>query len=518
MIGSERTSRTDQRLSTPSLARNTAHNASITAMRLVSGLIVSPVLFWALGPESYGLWSVIWAFVGTLGLVDLRLGSAATPLIAAARESGDPKQVSRLANTGFLIYGTMCAAALVVALILIKTSALMQWLPVRFRLDVALILPAAVAAFAVTLLITLFQGFLQGFQRFDITARITVIAGVLRAILLVVVALTGGGLKEFVLVEIWIIGLQGILLAFAVRRHIPGFRFISRPDGSAFRELSYFGLKLEVAHAAHLISLHIDKLLITAFLGLEAVAYYDLGAKLVLTARSFPLLLVSATVPVASTLETAGERDRLWELYRKISTLLAWTGIPIFLWIVIGAEPLLFAWAGTTAIEARLTVWILSAGVFLGVYSGMANTVSVGLGKPEIDMRRSILAGSLNIILSASLIKLLGFPGAPLGTALAFAIGSVYLFTKVHRHFDRSPVLFLRPLALPVLTAIPATAGALLLLQQVGDSRPQNIILLVATALLVGGIFLVGALLSGILKREFLQSIRNPLAGLNLDE
>src|SRR5260370_36026531 len=116
----------------------------------------------------------------------------------------------------------------------------------------------------------------------------------------------------------------------------------------------------------------------------------------------------------------------------------------------MGDRPILLAWPEVDAPEARLAVWVLALGYYLNVVSGMANSVAVGIGKPELEMRRSLLAGSANLSLSAALIPLVGFAGAPLGTTLALAGGSWYLIRAFNAQFGRPfatiPDLFPRPL------------------------------------------------------------------------
>jgi O-antigen/teichoic acid export membrane protein len=499
----------------PSLAKNTAFNIASSIIQIIVGLVVSPILFWKLGAASYGLWSVIWAFSVTLGLLDMRLGAATTPLVAAARESGDTKQIVHLANTGFFFYGFLGLATIIVAYGLSQFPALTAWLPENVQQDSTLIISAAVLVFALTTLISLTSGILQGLQRYDITSSIAVSIAFVRTILLIGIALTGGGLVELVLAEAGMVTLRCLLLALAVRRYIPGFHFLPKPNKDAFEKLFAFGAKLEVAHMAHLITMHLDKLLLTAFLGLKVVAFYDLGAKLVALARTLPLLLISATLPVASSLEASGEREDLWEFYKKGTSVLAWCGIPVFLWVAIGAGPLLFAWAGTTAIEARLTVWILSIGFFFNAYSGMANSVAIGIGKPEFEMRRSMFAGSLNITLSTGLLLLIGFPGAPIGTALAYIAGSVYLFSTIQAYFDRPLFEFLKPLIPTLLPALPAGIGAYAILMVAGESRLEVILGVVGASLFVGGVYLLVGVRYGIFSRKFYESIRNPVGKRN---
>ena len=494
----------------PTLAKNTLFNVASSILRLVIGLVVSPILFWKLGAESYGLWSVIWALSGTLELMDLRLGAAATPLVASARESGDNERVVSLANTGFFFYSLLGIATMIVAMLLIQIPALTAWLPENLEQDATIILPVAVLVFILSTLISLSSGLLQGLQRYDITSSVSVIVGVLRAILLISIALAGGGLKELVLAEAGMVALRCLLLTLAVRRDIPGFRFLPHPNRQAFRELFNFGVKLEIAHAAHLISMHLDKLLLTAFLGLRVVAFYDLGSKLVGIARSLPLLLVSAALPVASSLEASGDNERLRDFYERGTSILAWTGMPIFIWVAVGAGPLLFAWAGVTAIEAQITVWILAFGYFVNVCSGMAYNIVVGIGKPELEMRRSMLAGFLNVSLSVGLIYLIGFPGAPVGTALALTAGSLYLFWTVQSHFNRPFCSAIRPLLPALPPALPAGIGAYLILTFAGPGRLEVIVSVIMASIFIGGIYLLAGMRFGIFSREFFESVRNP--------
>src|SRR5260370_26445818 len=104
----------------------------------------------------------------------------------------------------------------------------------------------------------------------------------------------------------------------------------------------------------------------------------------------------------------------------------------------MGDRPILLAWPEVDAPEARFAVWVLSLGYYLNLVSGMANSVAVGIGKPELEMRRSLLAGSANLALSAALIPPLGVAGAPLGTALALRGGSVDLVPPFHAPVRRA--------------------------------------------------------------------------------
>lgn len=491
----------------PSLARNTAFNSGAYIVNLCVGLLVSPLLLATLGVERYGLWSLLWAITGSLGLLDLRLAAALTPLVATewAREKHD--RMVRLVTTGLTFYAALGILEVGVVLLWTRMPGLMTWLPGSLREEGIVALVAAAAVFAVNSVTLVFTSLLHAIQRFDLAARIAIAVTVFRGAVLVAVAWGGGGLRELVLAEGSVACLQWLVTIRVVRRLLPEVRLLRWPDPGAFRELIRFGGKLQMAHIAHLISLHADKLLLSAFLGLTAVAYYDLGQKIAYLMRGLPLLLISATMPVVSVMDARGDRERLWEFYLKCMRMVVFAATPLLVFTVTGAREILITWVGVAALEARQAVWLLALGYYLFLVGVMANYVSVGMRKPEIEMRRSILSGALNLGLSATLIPLIGFAGAPLGTALALAAGSCYLIRAVNVEFERPASAVLAMFRRPVLAGLPAAGGAVLILSIAGAGGSSAVMGLVGAALLIGSVFVWLGIREEILTREWLKSV-----------
>src|SRR2546429_5523300 len=93
----------------PSLLRNTAFNGAAAGLSLAVSVVLSPVLLAALGLERFGLWSLLWAITGSLGLIDLRLVAAVAPLAAAAWTRHEQDRLARLASTGVVFYAGLRA-------------------------------------------------------------------------------------------------------------------------------------------------------------------------------------------------------------------------------------------------------------------------------------------------------------------------------------------------------------------------------------------------------------------------
>lgn len=495
----------------PSMARNTLFNIVDMGMRHSLSLVLSPVLFWSLGAQTYGLWTVIWAFSGSLALADLRLNAAMTPLIAAAHKANDNLRLVRLVNSGLLFYSLLALVIFGAVFLVLQSPLLQRLIPEAVRPSAGFVLPAATAVFALTTMLTMSTGILNGLQRYDVTATIKMIAGVLRAILLVAVALLGGSLQDLVLVEVGITVTHFLCSWVAVVRFVPSYRLSVLPDKGILKELVAFGSRLQVGHVAHLVAMHFDKLILAALLGLPAVAFYDLGAKIVGIARTLPPLLVSATMPIASALHVADKKTELWIFFRDGTQVLAWVGLPVFLWACVGAEPLLIAWVGVAAEESQVTLWLLSVGFFIKAYSEMGYSVVLGIGRPDVEMKRSLVAGVLNAVLSAGLIQWIGFAGAPLGTSLALAVAAVMLFSALLRHFDQPASALLAPLWLPLLIAVPAGAAAGAILRFVPTSRFGSIPYLTAAAVVIALVYLLAGKAAGILQSNpFLAFLQKP--------
>ncbi|HVL56932.1 MAG TPA: oligosaccharide flippase family protein [Burkholderiaceae bacterium] len=98
------------------LLRNTLFNLIGLGAPLLAALATIPVLIAALGPERFGLLTLVWAVVGYFGLFDLGLARALTLHVAAAIGQGRSDRVGILAATTLaLLIGLGVLAALALA-------------------------------------------------------------------------------------------------------------------------------------------------------------------------------------------------------------------------------------------------------------------------------------------------------------------------------------------------------------------------------------------------------------------
>jgi O-antigen/teichoic acid export membrane protein len=128
--------------------------------------------------------------------------------------------------------------------------------------------------------------------------------------------------------------------------------------------------------------------------------------------------------------------------------------------LVLEAQSVITLWLGSGFESSVILVQILAVGYGANVLGGAASQTGAGVGRPEFDMRSTVLLSLLNPILSIFLVQRLGAPGAAAGTSLALITSTVYLLVIFHRNYVQTSVgkilreVYLRPIAAGVFASL----------------------------------------------------------------
>lgn len=226
-----------------------------------------------------------------------------------------------------------------------------------------------------------------------------------------------------------------------------------------FKKLFGFGYKMQVSRLGGLIAFQTDKLLITYFLGIGLVVFYQLGSRITSMMREFPLLLVSAIIPAASELNAKKDHDTLYKVYVRTSKYLALVSFPLTAFVILTAPLIMLTWMGQGYERSVLVIQFLAFGYFANLMGGVASSMGAGVGRPEYDMRSNLILSFLNLILSVVLIIKIGFIGVVIGTTISLCISALYLLRVFHKHYLKKTFFnFVREVYfLPLICAILAS-------------------------------------------------------------
>jgi O-antigen/teichoic acid export membrane protein len=271
-------------------------------------------------------------------------------------------------------------------------------------------------------------------------------------------------LRGLALNEIITVGLTTSFSAVVAFRVFPMLRLnplLVRRE--TLKMLLGFGLKVQITGLGALINLQMNKLLIGYFLGLNLLAAYELGFKLVYSLISLLRLLSSAVMPAAAELHAQYDHGHLQRLYGQGAKYVVLAIAPLGFITIIYARSIAAAWLGTPPPEVARVVQFLMLAYGFNLLTAMGTAMARGVGHPEFETRYAILVVVANLSLGIVLMHLLGLDGLLVATLVAIVLGSSYFLIQWHRFLHQTwQVLWHKLYAPPLLACLLASVPSYL--------------------------------------------------------
>ena len=402
---------------TRTLARNTFWNYAGFAVNLATNLVAFPFVVSRLGDAAAGVWLLLSAVTGYMGLLELGLVPSVAQYVAAARGRGADGEIDRAATTSFVLLSLL-------ALVPLGLSFATPSLVSRLRIDQALAGPAAlalqiaIAGFALRMPLATLQALLLGCQRQDRASQLWILMGWSKFACAIVVLQAGGGLVALVTAETAIHLLGGLLQWRWVRDELPDLALTAgNLDARTAWQLVSYGASLLVLGLTVLVIEQTDRLVIGAFLPIDQVTLYSAAWKLYMLAYAVPTTLVQALGPMAATLFGSGDRAGMRELFFRMGKYSVAVAIPLVCTLAASREWLLTVWMGERFASVGPVVVVLLVAFYVTAHNHAAWSVLSGMRRlgPFVWSYNGPQA-LLNLALSIALVKPFGIFGVALGT------------------------------------------------------------------------------------------------------
>jgi O-antigen/teichoic acid export membrane protein len=285
---------------------------------------------------------------------------------------------------------------------------------------------------------TMFLSVVKGMQRMDKSNSLEIKIALLNAIGTVVFLESGWGIFGLAVNALINVCCGLALTWWAVRKIMPSIRLKWRFDGKLLREMFTYGIKLQVSQVGSWLCFRVDKLIVSRFLGTVSVSFYEVSSRLTSFMRALPLVMISALIPATSELGARNDRAKIVQTYLLASKYVAMLTVAMVAFLAMEARSVLTLWLGTGFENSVILVQILAIGYGANVLGGVESQTGAGVGRPEFDMRSTVLLGILNPILCIILVQKFGAAGAAAGTTCAFVIATTYLLISFHRHYIKN--------------------------------------------------------------------------------
>jgi O-antigen/teichoic acid export membrane protein len=250
----------------------------------------------------------------------------------------------------------------------------------------------------------MFLSVLRGIQRMDKSNSVEFKASILNLAGTVFFLQSGWGLLGLAMNALINAVLSLLLTWWTVRRALPQIRLGWHFNATMLREMFGYGTKMQVSRLGGLICFQIDKVIISRFLGIAAVSFYEVSSRLTSFMRAVPLVMISALIPATSELGARNDREKILQTYTLASKYVAMLTVAMVAYLLLEARSVVFLWIGKGFEQSVILIQILAIGYGVNVMAGPASQTGAGIGRPEFDMRSTILLSILNPILSLVLV------------------------------------------------------------------------------------------------------------------
>lgn len=396
-----------------------AHNAVLNFLGLAVPLglafFVMPIAARYLGAARFGLLGLAWAVTEYLTLFDLGLGRALVKFVADAlhHDSGELSEIVSLSVFVQVVAGLLGGAVFVLAAPLLVQDVF------KVASETA---AEAVGTFRVVgmsvpfvLLISAQRSVLEGAQRFDLSASIKMLSSILSLSIPAIGAVYGASLPSIMLVLLVSRALMCLIYAFAIRRALPGLRWLRSRDWGLIRRILSFGGWVLVSNTVSPLLVYFDRFALGTIVGLAAVGFYTAPYEGVTRLLLVPVSLIGTLLPALTSIEARGERGQFTELAASAERMLMATmAIPLAL-VLVFAPDLLRLWLGAQFAEQSATALrLLAVGVFANALAQPLFVALYAKNRPDLPAKFHLVELAIHVPLTIMLIRAFGITGAAL--------------------------------------------------------------------------------------------------------
>ena len=303
-------------------------------------LITYPYLIRVLGKETYGLIVFAQAIIGYLAiLVGFGFNISATKEVSIHRDNKE--KLSEIVSSVFIIKGTLFVLAFLILAVLLR------FIPQAKGYEVLFVLAMWICLYDVVFPIWYFQGI-------EKMKYITYITLASRLTFLGLIFVLIHSPKDYLFLPIIngigaiLAGIISLLIVFGTHR----VKFGLQP----YKQLKYYfidSIPIFVSNVSIRLYVNTNKVIVGAFLGMEEVAYYDLGEKITSMAKIPQRILSQTLFPKISKDKNLGFIKRIFKLSVFINMLL-------FICVLLFSKQIVLLLGGPQMINSIIVVNILA--------------------------------------------------------------------------------------------------------------------------------------------------------------
>ena len=401
--------------------------------------VVTPVFFLLIpytiskiGKDGYGLFALVGVMASYQVFVEMGFANTLVRFVAQSMASNRPGLVSEYLSTTLTFFLAVTVIFyLVIHLLAPVIADLIPGIREDRRLVTELLRIAAISAL-INVVSGLFKSVLDGIQRMDISNLIVMVQVILSAIGTVVMLELGFGIRGLFLNALFF-SVVSLVANILVSRKMVKYRLRLSFSRQRFREMFSYSVHLQLSSLLFFWIDPVNKILITWFLPISYVGYYDIAVKISGRITSLIRSGLASIFPAATEKhEQSGSEGIDMLRIKSLKYLYPLVSILYVIGFVI-TPAFVILWLGK---DLQVTVWailIMLIGSFFSILATPAYILLMGAGFSKDNLKVQVQTSIANIAGIAVFAGLFGFYGFCIG----YAVSMIYGFFATHWIYQR---------------------------------------------------------------------------------
>ena len=491
---------------TKNATRNIVWGIAYKVSTLFLPFAVRTVMIYSLGSEYLGLSSLFTSVLNVLSLAELGVGSAMVYAMYKPIAEKDIDTVCGLMNLYRKIYRIIGVIIIIVAIMPFLHKFISGDVPDDINIYLLFIIYLINTAGSY-LLFAYQASVLNASQRNDVASKVNMFTGIAKNVFQIVILLLLRNYYGYVLLLPITSFAANIITAVCARKMFPEYSFCGTVETKLIKEIKSKVMALFAVKITSVIYNSVDSIVISAFLGLVALAkynnyYYIMSAIISIVT----VLFTSITSSIGNSIVLESDQKN-YKDYMNLSYINAWIVGWCTVCLLCLYQPFMKLWVGEELMFGTGIVICFCVYFYAFQLKSVQSAYKDAAGLWKEDMWRSYAANAFNLVMNIILVQLVGIYGILLSTILALTVITYPWQTwMIHKKlFHCSMWGYLKKLAVYTMITLAACAGTYWICEKIPGKGILNLILRLIVCMIVPNVIF---LVTTFKMNEFNESLR----------
>lgn len=397
-------------------------------IRIITGLVYTPVMLRLLGQSEYGLYQLVYSVVSYLSLLSLGFGSSYMRFYSRRKAKNDEEGIAKLNGLFMIVFLIMAAVALVCGFFMVQNSrAILGSKLTEAENDKAKILMALlVVNLAITFPDSIYNCVITANERFFFQKLLIVISNIASPLTTLPLLIAGFGSVGMVSVTTSITIFTFFIHIFYCHKKLDIHFIFREPDFKLLGSLGKFTFFIFLNQIIDQINWSIDKFVLGRVAGTTAIAVYGVGAQLNTLYVELSGSISNVFVPQVNRI--VAERDdnnELTALFTKVGRIQFLVLALVLTGLIFFGRAFIPMWAGAGYEGSFAVMVLLILPVTVPLIQNIGIEIQRAKNKHQVRSVVYFFVALANVAISIPLAKRFGPVGAALGTNITMVAGNI---------------------------------------------------------------------------------------------